>query len=119
MNIIAVSKGVTVSPRKVRLVADSIRGLSVEKALSAFLVLDKRGAAPLEKTLKSAIANAFHNAKVQKENLVIKSVDVLGGPALKRFHPSTRGRAHPYKKRTSHIKITLQELKKEEHGTKS
>lgn len=120
MDIIAVSRKVTVSPRKVRLVADSIRNLSVEKALNALFVLDKRGRAPLEKTLKSAIANAAENAKIRKENLFIKMIDVLDGPALKRYHPSTRGRTHPYKKRTSHIKITLSEFKKEEkHGTKS
>ncbi len=114
MEIIAKSTSVRVSPRKVRLVADSIRMLSVEDALRALTVINKRGSYVLEKTLTSAIANALNNAHAKRENLFIKSIDVNEGISFKRFHPSTRGRVHPYKKRGSNIRIVL-----EERGDKS
>ena len=60
----------------------------------------------MEKTLRSALANAL-SRNASKEALRIKSIEVSGGPAYKRYHPSTRGRIHPYKKRTSHITVIL------------
>lgn len=108
MEIVARSS-VRVAPRKVRLVADSIRKLSVENALRDLSVIKNRGSVGLEKTLKSAIANAVNNNKLKEETLKIKSIDVLEAPSYKRFHPSTRGRVHPYKRRGSHIKIVLVE----------
>ena len=109
MEIIASSKSVRVAPRKVRLVADAIRKLSIEDALKALSILKNRGGQPLEKTLKSAIANALNNKNLKQEALKIKMIDVLEAPAYKRFHPSTRGRVHPYKRKGSHIKIVLTE----------
>lgn len=109
MEIIAKSKSVRVSPRKVRLVADAIRNLSADSALKALTVINKRGGYVLEKTLSSAIANAVNNANVKKDALFIKSIDVTEGISFKRFHPSTRGRVHPYKKRGSNITIVLEE----------
>lgn len=109
MEIKAESKSVKISPRKVRLLAQMVRHMSIGEALNALSLVQKRAVAPLEKTLKSAIADAVNNAKLPKENLVIKSIDVFEGPVLKRFRPSTRGRVHPYKKRSSHIKIVLEE----------
>ena len=108
--IVAQSKGVRVSTRKVRLVADAIRNLSAEKALNALSQMSKRGSVSLEKTLKSAIANAV-NKGLSKDNLFIKSLEINEAPALKRYHPSTRGRIHPYKRRGSHIRIVLEEKK--------
>ena len=111
MEIIAVSKSARVAPRKVRLVADAIRKLSLADALKALSVLKNRGGEPLEKTLKSAIANALNNNNLKQDLLRIKSIDVLEAPAYKRYHPSTRGRVHPYKRRGSHIKIVLTDNK--------
>jgi len=111
MQVQAVSRSVKISPRKVRIVADAIRSLSVSNALEALALIEKRGGSALEKTLKSAIANAVNNAKLSQEGLFIKEIDVTDGPALKRYHPSTRGRIHPYKKRSSHIRIVLEEKK--------
>jgi large subunit ribosomal protein L22 len=113
MQVTAVSKSARVAPRKVRLVADAIRKLSIEDALKALSILKNRGGQPLEKTLKSAIANALNNNNLKQDTLRIKTIDVLEAPSYKRFHPSTRGRVHPYKRRGSHIKIIL-ETKKEE-----
>lgn len=107
MEVIARSS-VRVAPRKVRLVADSIRKLSLDEALKTLTLLKKRGSVSLEKTLRSAIANAIANNNLKQETLTIKSIDVLEAPAYKRFHPSTRGRVHPYKRRGSNIKIVLE-----------
>ena len=112
MEIIA-RTSVRVAPRKVRLVADAIRKLSLEQALISLSVIKNRGSVSLEKTLKSAVANASNNNNLKQEALKIKSIDVGEAPSYKRFHPSTRGRVHPYKRRGSNIKIVL-ETKKEE-----
>lgn len=109
MNIQAVAKNVRVSPRKVRLVADAIRNMGVIEAMNLLQVTHKQAADPLAKTLKSAVANAITNAKLDAANLVVGSVMVNEGPAYKRFRPSTRGRIHPYKKRGSNITIVVTE----------
>jgi len=136
MDIIAKAKSVRISARKVRLVTDSIRKMPVDQVLNVLSVTKKRGASDLEKTLKGAISNAVNNSNLQRDNLYIKGIEISDGPAFKRYHPSTRGRIHPYKKRSTHITIVLsekveqkpevktekavKEVKKEEkNGTKS
>lgn len=118
MDIIARAQSIRISPRKVRLVADSIRNLPLDKALNTLSMTQKRGASVLSAVFKSAIGNAINNSKKSIDSLKIKEIEVWDGPAIKRFHASTRGRAHPYKKRSSHIKVILTE-KGAEHGTKS
>lgn len=108
----ATTKGVRISTRKVRLVADAIRNLSVEQALAVLAVTNKRGAGILAKTIKSAAANAVNNAKMAQDKLMIARLDVNEGPFLKRFHASTRGRIHPFKKRSTHITIEIKEAGK-------
>lgn len=111
MEFVAISKSVRISPRKVGLVADVIRQKhSIDEALTFLYLTRKRAAGQIEKTLKSVIANAI-NRGAKKEDLVIESIIVNPGPFLKRFRPSTRGRVHPYKKRSSHIKIILSDDK--------
>ena len=107
MEVVAVSKSVRIAPRKVRLVADAVRKLELESAISSLSLINKRAADPLLKTIKSAIANAKNNNKLEAESLKIKSIDVLEAQSYKRFHPSTRGRVHAYKRRGSHIKVVL------------
>ena len=107
MDIRATSQYVRISPRKLRLVADSVRPLTVAHALSQLRVMDKRAAFHLYKTLKSCVANATTNAKAKEEDLVIKSILIDEGPAFKPFQPVARGMAHSYKKRTSHITVIL------------
>ena len=109
MNIQAIAKNVRVSPRKVRLVADAIRNMSVIDAMYLLQAQDKIAAKPLAKTLKSAVANAVNNAKLDSANLVVSSIMINQGQAYKRFRPSTRGRIHPYKKRGSNITIVVTE----------
>lgn len=107
MEITAEAKFIKMSPRKVRLVAGALKSLSPTVALEHLALMPKRAAVPVAAVLKSALANATNNAKLQAEALRIKSVIVGGGPALKRWRPVSRGRAHPYKKRMSHIRIVL------------
>lgn len=115
MEIVAKSQSVGIAPRKIRLIVDAIRKMSLDQALNTLSTVNKRGTRAIYKTLKSALANA-RNLKMQnQENLFIKSIEVSEGSFLKRARPSTRGRTHPYKKRTSHIKIVLEE----KNGTKS
>lgn len=111
MEIKAEAKGVRVSTRKVRLVADAIRGLSAVDAVNMLGTVRKHGAYPLLKVIKSAISNATNNAKVAADSLIIAQLEVNEGPFLKRFHASTRGRIRPYKKRSSHIRVVLTEKK--------
>lgn len=109
MQLVTRINEIKTSTRKVRLVADSIRGLSIAEAQDALMVIQKKGAHDLGKALDSAVANAVNNSRLEKSNLVIKTIDVNEGTFLKRFRPSTRGRVHPYKKRTSNIRIVLEE----------
>jgi|SRR3989344_1532390 len=107
MEYTALAKSVRISPRKISLVVDALRGQRLADVwLGSLILVRKRGADAIEKTLKSAVANAV-NKGAKKENLIVKSVEVSPGPAFKRYHPSTRGRIHPYKKRSSHIRIIL------------
>ncbi len=116
MEIVAVSKSVRMSPRKMRLVAGTLSGKSALDAVNMLSVLRKRAAEAIRKTIKSAIANAVHNAKLTTEELIVKRVEVYEGQSFKRYRPSTRGRVHPYKKRSSTIKVILEGGL---HGTES
>ncbi|SRR5258706_10757654 len=109
MEVTAFARSVRVSPRKVRLVADSIRNMPATKALSQLTLVEKRGSNILSSVLKSAIANAVNNKKLLKDNLIISRLEVNQGSSLKRFHASTRGRVHPYKKKGTHIKVVLKD----------
>ncbi len=118
MEVTASTKAIRISTRKVRLVADVIRDKSAQDALMTLSLIEKRGAGALAKTLKSAIANAAHNLKLSPNNLTIARLEINEGPFLKRFHPSTRGRVHSYKKRSSHIRVVLREQVKREETKK-
>lgn len=108
MEVKAEAKYIRMSPRKVRLVAQGLRGLLAKEALLKLQFLAKVAAKPLMKTLKSAIANATNNLKLKEENLKIKRIEIGQGPSFDRFRPVAHGQAHPYKKRTTHIKIILE-----------
>ncbi len=108
MKVHATAKQVKVSPRKVRLVADAVRNLPLEQALGQLPLLRKRAANILVEVMQSAVANAVNNAKLQRDQLRIAEIIVNEGQALKRYHASTRGRIHPYKKRSSNITVVLE-----------
>ena len=94
-------------PRKVRLVADLIRGRSVGRAIDILTVTNKRPAKPLLKLLMSAVANAKHNFSLAQDALKVATLTVDGGPMLKRWMPKAHGRATPVRERTSHINLVL------------
>jgi large subunit ribosomal protein L22 len=101
---------IRISPRKVRMVVDTVRGKSVSQALSILGFTRKKAALPVQKLLKSAVANAVENGGISDvDALVIDRIMVDEGPTLKRFMPRARGRATPIRKRTSHIRILLRE----------
>ena len=97
-----------ISPRKARLVADLVRGESIEQAIAALDFSKRRGAYFLRGVLKSAIANA-EESDADVANFYVESTWVDEGPTIKRFQPKDRGRAHPIRKRTSHIHVRLAE----------
>jgi len=102
----ATSKYVRASTRKVRLVADAVKTSSISQALAQLSMMPKSAAGLLKKTIDSAVANAKQkNAAV--DELKIMRIDVMGGPVMKRFHAVSRGMAHSYKKRMTHIKVVL------------
>ena len=106
----ATATHIRISPRKVRMVVDTVRGKSVSQALSILGFTRKKAALPVQKLLKSAVANAVENGGVNDvETLVIDRIMVDEGPTLKRYMPRARGRATPIRKRTSHIRIILRE----------
>lgn len=102
----AILKNYRQSPRKVRLVADVIRGKKVNDALNAMQFIEKRAAVPFTKVLQSAIANA-KQAGANPDHLIVKFVSVDKAPTQKRFMPRARGSASRINKRSSHITILL------------
>jgi len=97
------------SPQKMRLVADQVRGLPVERALDVLTFSNKKAAAVIKKVLESAIANAEHNDGADIDELNISEILVDAGPTMKRLRPRARGRADRIIKRTSHLKVTVSE----------
>ena len=119
MEVIAQSKYVRISPKKMGLIAAAIRGLPVAQAEKILIHLDKRAAKPLLLTLKQGVANATNNFSLIKESLVIKRLEVNKGPTYKRGRVASRGMWHPILKRTSHIKMVLEgekEVEKKKGG---
>ncbi len=97
------------SPRKVRVVADLVRGKKVADAILSMQFTEKRASAPIRKLIESALANAKAQS-MPTENLVVKTVEVNSGKTMYRRMPAARGSAHPIRKRTSMISVTLEEV---------
>jgi len=108
VEIKAEAKYIRTSPRKVRLVVETIKNLSPQRALDYLKFINKRAAKPLSKLIQSAIANAKNNLGLKPEDLKFKEIQVGEGPTLKRWRAISRGRAHPIMKRASHIKVILE-----------
>jgi len=108
MAVKAESKGVRMSPRKVGAVASLVRGRTVADAITILEHVPRRAALPVIKTIKSAEANATHNHNYKAEGLRIVEITVNHGPRTKRFRPAAMGRALPYQKRSSHIRVLIE-----------
>lgn len=107
MAVQAIAKAVRISPRKVSVVAALVRGRSVNDALTILEHAPRRAATPVSKVIKSAKANADHNHGYKPDSLRIVEISVTAGPRYKRFMPVSRGMAHPYQKKTSHIRVVV------------
>lgn len=98
-----------VAPRKVRLVADQVRGMPVQRAIDVLTFAKKASAVDLSKLLRSAVANADKKGGVDVDNLYVKSICVDQGPIIRRFLARARGSASRINKKTSHITVLLEE----------
>ncbi len=105
--VTAVAKGVSMSPRKVGVVAALVRGRSVEDALTILSHVPRRSAVPVKKVIESARANAEQNHNYKPETLVISEISVSPGVRIKRFRPAAHGRALPFQRRSSHIRVVV------------
>ena len=105
----ATLKFARISSRKVKIVADLIRGKNVDEALAIVKFTPKASSEVIEKLLKSAIANAENNHDMKHENLYVAEIFANQGPTLKRIRPAAKGSAVRIRKRTSHITIVLKE----------
>jgi len=105
----AVHKYAHISPQKVRLVADLVRGKHVAEALQILKFTNKKAAGLVSKVIQSAIANAEHNAGADIDALRVAAINVDEGPVMKRLHARAKGRANRIVKRTSHINVTVAE----------
>ena len=112
MQATAILKFIRVSPQKGRLVADQIRGLSVERALELLQFSPKKAAKPVKKALESAIANAEHNAGADIDELKVETIQINAGSTLKRFQARAKGRGARILKRTCHISVTVGDAKR-------
>ncbi len=108
MEVKASLRNIQTAPRKVRLVADLIRGASVSNAKAQLQLSTKKVAKPMMKLVDSAIANATHNHSLNPDTLTIKSIRVDHGRTLKRYRPRAFGRAGLIRKRASHIFLVLE-----------
>lgn len=107
MQVKATAKYVHMSPRKVRLVADLVRGLGIAEAQKQLQFSSKLASKPVLKVLNSAIANAKNNHSLDVDTYIISSIFVNEGPTIKRFRPRAHGRSAMIRKRTSHIIVEI------------
>jgi len=112
MPVIAKLRYLRIAPRKVRLVADLIRGKRIEEAQNILNFKVKKAALPLLKLLRSATANAKNNFQLDESNLYIAKILVDEGPKYKRWRARARGRADEIQKKTSHVTVVLDEIVK-------
>jgi large subunit ribosomal protein L22 len=111
MEVKAVTKYVRLSPRKARDMARAIQGLPVADAIKTVEFSERKAARQLEKTIRSAVANAENNAKLSADDLRVKEATIGDGPAMKRFWARSRGMVSRIRKRTSHVTIVLSDGK--------
>lgn len=107
MSVQAIANGIRMSPRKVAVVADLVRGRSVADALVILEHTPRRTAVPVRKVIESARANADHNHNYKPDTLQIISITVNHGQRIKRYRPAAHGRALPFMRRTSHISVIV------------
>lgn len=101
-------KNIRISPKKLRVIAEVVRGMDAEQALKFLKFAPKKGADLLYKVVHSAVSNAVHNDSQKADELVIDTLIITKGIVYKRGRPVSRGRMHPILKRTSNVRLELQ-----------
>lgn len=123
MSVRAIAKGVKISPRKVGVVASLVRGRTVADALTILEHTPRRSATAVSKVIASAKANAEYNHNYKADTLTISEITVTPGTRLKRYRPAAHGRALPFQKKTSHIRVVVdgekRQKKTEDRGSKT
>lgn len=107
MTVTATQKYIRITPRKLRLVADAVRGKELSEINEFLTTLNKSGARVINETIRQAVANAVNNMGFSEQQLSLKALLVNEGPTYKRFRAGSRGRAKPILKRSSHVSVTL------------
>ena len=114
MEVRAITRYLPISPQKLRLVCDKVRGMDAEEALIVLEFMPQKGADLVSKTLHSAMANAENNYDLNREELFVSQIYAGDGPTLKRFKAGARGRYKPRLKRTSHLWVMVAEREEED-----
>lgn len=109
MEVCANTRYLQISPRRMRLVADLVRGKMVNNAIEILRFTNKKGARLISKSIKSAVANAEQTKQIDVDTLYVKRIMVDGGPIIKRWLPRAMGRANRVLKHTSHLTVILEE----------
>jgi large subunit ribosomal protein L22 len=109
MEVKAYARDLPISPRKIRLVCDEVRGLEVDQAITILRFMPQKGATFVQKLVESAIANAENNHELNRQDLFVKSIFADEGIKMKRMKAGARGRYKPRVKRTSHLTVVLDE----------
>lgn len=113
MEVRAITKYLPISPQKLRLVCDKVRGMDAQEALVVLDYMPQKGATFVGKTLASALANATNNFDLDPDAMIVSQIYAGEGPTLKRFKAGARGRYKPRLKRTSHLWVILAEREEE------
>lgn len=109
MKVNAKTSYLSISPQKLGLVCDKVRGMGARQAVTVLEFMPQKGAALVQKTLRSAIANAENNFDLNPDDMVVETIHAGEGPRLKRMKAGARGRSKPRVKRTAHLTIILNE----------
>ncbi|MBT8365617.1 MAG: 50S ribosomal protein L22 [Deltaproteobacteria bacterium] len=109
MEVRATQRYVRISPQKVRMLVDAIKGKPAETAINALKFMPQKSAGIVEKIVRSAVANADQNTSIDVDELIVRNLIVDQGPSLKRFKARARGRGARILKRTAHITVVLAE----------
>ncbi len=114
MEVRAMTKYLPISPRKLRLVCDQVRGMDAQEAMIVLDYMPQKGAELVSKTLSAAMANASNNFDLNPDDLFVSKIYAGDGPTLKRFKAGARGRYKPRLKRTCHLWVTLEEREEDD-----
>jgi len=108
----SIQRFVLISPKKLRVIANSLRGMPAQDVVEKLALIKKRGSLVLRKVISAALANAKLKG-LSADKLILKEIQINEGPRLKRFRAGARGRIKPYKRRMSHIRVVLSETQEE------